>query len=1109
MAGRCIRLTKSTKNPPDKILLQHLHEEELARQERARKPAVQEAPVLQKSFAVAGLCCGVWDFDAADAVFTSHLEIRRKGIIAFRRTHLAVKLESPGWVTPTEHVELDYASMTGPIFLAGGAAPHLTITATVAPKFFQTGSLSSLEELMTGTKSVKKRVTKLGHDEHGVTATAFIYRIMLQHQTDLQPINALKRERQIPTFSHHPTRTMQPRILYLGQLASFHSLLAAQPWPYQVKYQAQMLVDNGILPPGKASELFPAIRQLVGQAGADHAPKVLRKFAKDLEYCGPGTDADAFTTTALTDQMFKANETLGTGVYQRRGSRGNANMLLIHRVMVTPVGIYLDGPYPESMNRVLRQYRAHADKFLRVEFCEETGDSMTFDRNASLEEVFWRRFQGVLRDGIRIGDQHFEFLGFSHSSLRAHLCWFVAPFTSERGEDINAISIIPLLGDFTRIRSPAKYAARIGQTLSETHTSIAIDLRRVSVVKDIKTNVRGHERIFSDGVGTLSMAFWDRLCDEYAVRALVKPTVFQVRVAGAKGMISLDSTMVGDDLRVRRSMIKFDAVGSWNVEICGSGLRPLPCFLNRQFIKILEDLGVPQQNFMHLQQDEIDRLRKASSTPLAAAAFLERLNLPSSIRLPWLLRELHRLGGHFSDDDFLRRAVELAFLVRLRDLKYRSRILVEQGWTLYGIMDETGVLQEDEIYCPVITEAGRREVLVQNNVVITRAPALHPGDVQMVHAVDVPAGSPLEWLHNCVVFSQHGVRDLPSKLSGGDLDGDLYHVIYDARLRPARLYEPAEYPRTQESLLDRPVQKADIIDFFLTFMQQDQLGRIAILHQAIADHKDEGTSHPDCLTLAELHSTAVDFSKSGRPADITRIPKYQNLRPDFMSPSPRVHVAEDISLLELDRPGEEEEDGDGPRIRYYKSEKTLGHLYRAIDERDFLEDLKTSMQASERKGGHVVRQLWAHVQRETAGFQWRHHVEMAKEVKALYEDTVVDLMYQYAARPSTAALTEVEVFIGHVVGKEQQRMGKRQREASKKYDSLVSSIMAEIANEDSQREESLERSVACLSLWQDERTVRPKMASRKDRDILYSFRWIAATVCLQELQRFRREMASG
>jgi hypothetical protein len=61
------------------------------------------------------------------------------------------------------------------------------------------------------------------------------------------------------------------------------------------------------------------------------------------------------------------------------------------------------------------------------------------------------------------------------------------------------------------------------------------------------------------------------------------------------------------------------------------------------------------------------------------------------------------------------------------------------------------------------------------------------------------------------------------------------------------------------------VERSDVIDHFLTFMEQDQLGRIANIHLTIADQKPLGTFDPDCLVLAELHSIAVDFSKTGIP----------------------------------------------------------------------------------------------------------------------------------------------------------------------------------------------------------------------------------------------------
>lgn len=147
---------------------------------------------------------------------------------------------------------------------------------------------------------------------------------------------------------------------------------------------------------------------------------------------------------------------------------------------------------------------------------------------------------------------------------------------------------------------------------------------------------------------------------------------------------------------------------------------------------------------------------------------------------------------------------------------------------------------------------------------------MHPGDIQVVRAVDVPSDSPLNALSNCVVFSQHGSRDLPSQLSGGDLDGDLYNVIYDPGLLPKVTYPAADYPRVEPIDIGRQVTAKDMTDFFVTFMETDQLGNICNIHQQLADQMAIGTLHKDCIKLAGMASTAVDYSKTGIPVSFLR-----------------------------------------------------------------------------------------------------------------------------------------------------------------------------------------------------------------------------------------------
>ena len=111
--------------------------------------------------------------------------------------------------------------------------------------------------------------------------------------------------------------------------------------------------------------------------------------------------------------------------------------------------------------------------------------------------------------------------------------------------------------------------------------------------------------------------------------------------------------------------------------------------LNRQMIKILEDLNVPGESFLRLQADAVEKLRMTTLSAINAASFFERNFIGKAARLPWLIRKLWSLGFSFTKDDFLRDTLELAVLVQLRELKYRSRIRVEKGVTVYGITPST------------------------------------------------------------------------------------------------------------------------------------------------------------------------------------------------------------------------------------------------------------------------------------------------------------------------------------------------------------------------------------------------------------------------------------
>ncbi|CAN0221812.1 unnamed protein product, partial [Laminaria digitata] len=149
------------------------------------------------------------------------------------------------------------------------------------------------------------------------------------------------------------------------------------------------------------------------------------------------------------------------------------------------------------------------------------------------------------------------------------------------------------------------------------------------------------------------------------------------------------------------------------------------------------------------------------------------------------------------------------------------------------------------------------------------------GDLRVLRTADIPQ---LRHLRNVVVFPCVGDRPEPSKMSGGDLDGDIYAVVWDERLLPPPQkrncepmgYEPPAKPEREETgrVGNEASREWEITEFFLKYMGSDNLGVIANAHLVSADKSPDGAKCQECLQLAALHSIAVDFAKSGVPAEI-------------------------------------------------------------------------------------------------------------------------------------------------------------------------------------------------------------------------------------------------
>jgi hypothetical protein len=536
---------KSTREA-DPFLLKHLELDEKRRKDiRSRdittanaEPSLRAVKILPLAFNCSFVSSGIWTYTESELVYEPQLKWRVDGVAKFRERDISLKFLSG------QSIEFPYSSILD-ITMETGSTPSFIISMMNPPRFFESIQ-NPVAELMaqlniSATAAPQKRngfdrhrLPCLNKEHEAIAGHCLVYRIMLPEDIDGvgEQMLSLQKVPSVPKIVHHRAR-ISSHIQYIAN--GFQDLWRTLSGlnvglPFALKFQIQKLAQNNYLLPEVVVQLLPEVARMKERSSLPVCLSAIKKLFTQIPFPGPDIEAEKLEAESIIDLLRdnEANYTkYGLTVDDINAQERSENVAIIHKVKVTPSGYYLYGPEPEGNNRVLRQYSNHHDHFIRVQFCDEDGQPIRFSSRVSMDRIFNGRFKNVLREGIKIADRVYSFLGFSHSSLRAQSCWFMAPFVHNGSLMYDKI-LIRNLGDFTVIRSPAKCAARIGQTFSDTPTAININPEVVEIAEDVTVGAR----VFSDGVGTMSETVWRQITDGLSRKGRSPPTCFQIRYAG-------------------------------------------------------------------------------------------------------------------------------------------------------------------------------------------------------------------------------------------------------------------------------------------------------------------------------------------------------------------------------------------------------------------------------------------------------------------------------------------------------------------------------------------------------------------------------------------------
>ncbi|KAF7319174.1 RNA-dependent RNA polymerase [Mycena chlorophos] len=604
------------------------------------------------------------------------------------------------------------------------------------------------------------------------------------------------------------------------------------------------------------------------------------------------------------------------------------------------------------LERDVSEYGGHESRATRI-----VGDSKRFMTVAFHRQSKDQHIRAWLekKEKLYNGTDAYTFLGFTENNVKnGHLLYF------NEGADFTVESLKQYFGsglfDVYRSSGYGRYSARIGLSFSSTAPTIEVPPAEYHVTDDDLHADDGS--LTSDGSGLIRDSFARQL-----VELLNIPTdtsVFQIRHGGFKGTVTripdadFDRACgcTGKKLLYRPSMLKYTG-GPYMLEIQSISRTPRDARLNKQFIILMLTRGIRMRALEEILQAQLDNIGEMTTNRERALHYVDG-ELDSDEPPTTLNQELFELlmAGHDLTEPYVALLLHRFQKAAYDSLRSKLNIIVPRSYYLLGVVDPYGVLEENEVYINLPTRGGPQI----GKLGFLRNPAYDADGYVVLNGVNKQR---LSHIVNAIVFPARGSTSQAARMSGGDLDGDLYFCTANPQLIP-RSRPPLPVPPIPEARARAPragigapyanqpapgsAQQAarntqdnmfrDAVTTFMTHRNNFMLGAMSNEFMRRVVQLPELADAPECRGLLPFILAALDALKNDGPMSVLRFAFNQFKEDNPDRPSPPNHQ-DPLAYLEslVPAPG-------APTIANFVPDAQIVNILDALEDADKVQRLR-------------------------------------------------------------------------------------------------------------------------------------------------------------------------